>query len=206
SQSTLTIAFATIFFAIFALAPLIAEQPRGQSAAWAALPLFLALANAAVYFLQIYAIVEAPERPSLAWFALALAGLYIGLSRLSQKQYAATEGVERLHFLHLALAIGFITVAIPIRLDHHWITIGWFVEAGVLLWVGNRTRSEFLNGFAIGALVLGIFRLLAIDNFETDQVIFNSRIATYAVALAVLGAIIWAGRSRSDPTGKRAVG
>jgi uncharacterized membrane protein len=205
SQITLTIIFATIFFAIFAIAPLVAAQPAGQAAVWGALPLFLALANAAVYFLQVYAMVRVPDRPLTAWFALALAAVYIGLSRVSQKHYAEVEGVERLRFLHLALAIGFITVAIPIRLDHHWITMGWFVEAGALLWVAHRTRSDFLNLFAVGVLLLGIFRLLAIDNFETNQVIFNSRIATYAVALAVLGGIIWVGRSRSDDTGRHAV-
>jgi len=74
----------------------------------------------------------------------------------------------------------------------------------VLLWVAQRTRSDFLNVFAIGALVLGVIRLLAIDNFVTDQLIFNSRMATYAVALAVLGAIVWVGQTRADETGKRA--
>ena len=48
------------------------------------------------------------------------------------------EAARRVDLVHLALAIGFITVAIPIRLDAHWITIGWFVEAAVLLWVADR--------------------------------------------------------------------
>src|SRR5262249_39424648 len=158
SQIAPTIGFATIFFAIFAIAPLIVAQPPKQAAAWGALPLFLALVNAAVYFLQVYTMVPVTERPMTAWFALGLAAVYIGLSRLHQRHYADAQGVERLHFLHLALAIGFITVAIPVRLDHHWITMGWFVEAGVLLWVARRTRSDFLNLFAVGALVLGIVR------------------------------------------------
>lgn len=205
SQIAPTIVFATIFFAIFAIAPLIVAQPPKQAAVWGALPLFLALVNAAVYFLQVYTMVPVTERPMTAWFALGLAAVYIGLSRLHQRHYADAQGIERLHFLHLALAIGFITVAIPVRLDHHWITMGWFVEAGVLLWVARRTRSDFLNLFAVGALVLGIVRLLAIDNFDTSQLIFNARIATYAVALAVLGAIIWAARGRTDAAATRAV-
>jgi uncharacterized membrane protein len=205
SQIAPTIGFATIFFAIFAIAPLIVAQPPKQAAVWGALPLFLALVNAAVYFLQVYTMVPVTERPMTAWFALGLAAVYIGLSRLHQRHYADAQGIERLHFLHLALAIGFITVAIPVRLDHHWITMGWFVEAGVLLWVARRTRSDFLNLFAVGALVLGIVRLLAIDNFDTSQLIFNARIATYAVALAVLGAIIWAARGRTDAAATRAV-
>ena len=107
-----------------------------------------------------------------------------------------------MHFLHLALAIGFITVAIPIRLDAHWITIGWFVEAGVLLWVADRIQSDFLNVFALGALVLGVVRLLAIDNFYTTQLIFNLRMATYAVAVAALGAVAWYASKREDGTGR----
>ena len=96
------------------------------------------------------------------------------------------------------MAIGFITIAIPIRLDAHWITIGWFVEAGVLLWVGNRTKSDFLNVLALIALILGVARLLLIDNFHTTQLIFNMRMATYAVAVAVLGTVAWYAAQRSD--------
>ena len=87
---------------------------------------------------------------------MALAAIYIFLSRLFHTRNLTPGASEILYFLHLAVAIGFITVAIPIRLDAHWITIGWFVEAGVLLWVGNRIQSDFLNVFALGALTLGI--------------------------------------------------
>jgi uncharacterized membrane protein len=103
--------------------------------------------------------------------------------------------------LHLALAIGFITVAIPIRLDAHWVTMGWFVETAVLLWVAERLHSELLNLFAVGALVLGVGRLLLIDNFYITRPIFNNRMATYAVAIAVLGAVAWYGSRRKDETG-----
>jgi uncharacterized membrane protein len=205
SQFAITAAFATIFFVIFAIAPLVASHPPAQAGAWNTLPLFLALVNAAVYFFQIYVMVETPDRPVTAWFALVLAAVYIGLSRLSRRHYAEVEGANKLHFLHLSLAIGFITVAIPIRLDGHWITMGWFVEAGVLLWVASRIKSDFLNVFALCALALGVVRLLAVDNFVTDQLIFNSRFATYAVALAVLAGIVWFGRERADDAGRHVV-
>jgi uncharacterized membrane protein len=94
--------------------------------------------------------------------------------------------------------MGFITIAIPIRLDAHWITIGWFVEAGVLLWVADRVESDLLNAFALATLALGVARLLLIDNFSTTQLIFNLRMATYAVAVAVLGAVAWYAARRTD--------
>lgn len=198
SELDLTLAFATLFFAMFAIVPLITLQPEGEIPLLASIPAVLAFVNAGVYFLQAYAMIDEVDRTYMAWFALALAAIYIMLSRQVHTRAKARGASERLHFLHLALAIGFITVAIPIRLDAHWITIGWFVEAGVLLWVANRIQSDFLNVFALGALVLGVVRLLAIDNFYTTQFIFNLRMATYAVAVAVLGAVAWYASKREE--------
>jgi len=197
-QVGLTLGFATLFFAIFAIAPLVALQPEEEIPVFAVIPAALAFINAGVYFFQVYVMIEEIDKTYMAWFALGLAGVYIFLSRQVHNRKLSAGTSEILYFLHLAVAIGFITIAIPIRLDAHWITIGWFIEAGVLLWVGNRIQSDFLNVFALGALALGVVRLLLIDNFETTQLIFNMRMATYAVAVAVLGAVAWYAAQRED--------
>jgi uncharacterized membrane protein len=202
SQLSLTLTFATLFFGVFAIAPLVTLQPKDEHAVFASIPAVLAFVNAGVYFLQTYVMIEEVDKTYMAWFALALAAIYIFLSRLVHARNLTPGASEILYFLHLAVAIGFITVAIPIRLDAHWITIGWFVEAGVLLWVGNRIRSDFLNVFALGALTLGVFRLLAIDNFQSTQLIFNMRMATYAVAVAVLAIVGWYASQRTDETAR----
>ncbi len=199
-QLGLTLDFATLFFAIFAIAPLVTLQPEGEIAIFASIPAILAFVNAVVYFLQAYAMIQEVNKTYMAWFALALAAVYIFLSRQVHSRKLTPGASEILHFLHLAVAIGFITVAIPIRLDAHWITIGWFVEAGVLLWVGNRIKSDFLNVLALGALVLGVIRLLLVDNFSTTQLIFNMRMTTYAIAVAVLAAVAWYASERGDDT------
>ena len=201
-QLELTLAFATLFFAVFAIAPLVTLQPKDEHAVFASIPAVLAFVNAGVYFLQAYIMFEEVNKTYMAWFALGLAAIYIFLSRQVHARNLTPGASEILYFLHLAVAIGFITVAIPIRLDAHWITIGWFVEAGVLLWVGNRIHSDFLNAFALGALTLGIFRLLAIDNFQSTQLIFNMRMATYAVAVAVLAIVAWYASQRTDDTAR----
>ena len=198
SQLGLTLAFATLFFAVFAVAPLVTLQPEGEIALLASIPAILAFLNAGVYFLQAYIMIQEVDKTYMAWFALGLAAIYIFLSRRVHARSLSPGASEILYFLHLAVAIGFITVAIPIRLDAHWITIGWFIEAGVLLWVGNRVKSDFLDVLALAALVLGVGRLLLIDNFQTTQLIFNMRMATYAVAVAVLGAVAWYGSKRED--------
>jgi uncharacterized membrane protein len=198
SELALTLGFATLFFAIFAIAPLVTLQPEGEIPLFASVPAILAFVNAVVYFLQAYAMFEEVDKTDMAWFALALAAVYIFLSRQVQTRKITPGATQILHFLHLAVALGFITVAIPIRLDAHWITIGWFVEAGILLWVADRTSSELLNVFALAALALGVARLLLIDNFSTTQLIFNMRMATYAVAVSMLGAVAWYAARRAD--------
>jgi len=198
NQLGLTLGFASLFFAIFAIAPLVTLQPEGEPALLASIPPVLAFINAGVFFLQAYAMVEEVDKTRMAWFALVLAAIYIFLSRQVHARTTNAEASQILYYLHLAVAIGFITIAIPIRLDAHWITIGWFVEAAVLLWVANRIESDFLNVFALGALALGVVRLLAFDNFVSTQLIFNMRMATYSVAVAVLAIVAWYASQRGD--------
>jgi len=89
----------------------------------------------------------------------------------------------------VAIAIAFLTIAIPLKLDAQWITIGWLVESAALLWISVRTETDFLRYLAVAALTLGIIRLLFYDQFHTETLLFNARFATYAVAIAVLGGI-----------------
>ena len=193
SQITPTLFFATIFFLVFAIAPLLMlRQERGAGT----MPLILACVNAGTYFVQAYAMIMDISHSEMAWFSLALAAVYLGLNTVRPKSDAAGE--RNLRLMHLALAVGLVTVAIPIRLDGHWITIGWFVEAAALLWVGQRVKSELLNLFAITALILGVVRLLGFDDFDTSQPIFNMRMATFVIAIAVLGFVAYAASKRDD--------
>jgi len=202
SQLSPTLSFSTLFFAIFAVAPLVTLQPEGEAPLFASIPAILAFVNAVVYFLQAYAMFEEVDKTDMAWFALALAAVYIFLSRQVQSRKITPAATQTLHLLHLAVALGFITAAIPIRLDAHWITIGWFVETGVLLWVADRIKSELLNVFALAALALGVARLLFLDNFYVTQLIFNLRMATYTVAVVVLAAVAWYAARRTDYLGR----
>ena len=193
SQLAPTLFFVTVFFLIFAIAPLLMlRQERGVGV----MPLILAFVNAVTYFLQAYAMIMDISHAGMAWFSLALAAVYLGLNSLRPSSDDAGE--RNLRLMHLALAVGLVTVAIPIRLDGHWITIGWFVEAAALLWVGQRIKSELLNIFALTALVLGVVRLLAYDNVDTSQLIFNLRMATFVIAIAVLGFVAYAASKRED--------
>jgi uncharacterized membrane protein len=165
------------------------------------MPLILAFVNSATYFLQAYAMISEVSHTAMAWFSLALAAVYLVLNRYRPRA-SGPDAEHNLRLMHLALAVGLVTVAIPIRLEAHWITIGWFVEAAVLLWVGGLIKSDLLNIFALTALVMGVARLLLIDNFYSTALIFNMRIAVYGIAIAVLALVAYQASRRGDEAAK----
>ncbi len=194
-QRNLTVLFATLFAAIFAAIPLVTplEKSRWHKGISTTL-ILLPMVNAAAYFFALFAMYE-QEKTKLTWYALALAAVYLALSNLFRRRVGAEPSTLKLiNMLHVAVAIAFITVAVPLKLDAHWITIGWLIESAVLLFVAVRTQTNFLRYFAGTTLALGIVRLLAFDNFHTDTLVFNARFATYLVAIVILGAILFFGK------------
>ncbi len=197
-QRTLTVFFAALFAAIFAAIPLMTRHARSTRFAGPSVTLtLLPLLNAAAFFLALYEMYQ-DQTATLAWLALALAAIYLGLANTFAKRNTA-EDAKAIQLLHVAIAIAFITIAIPLKLDREWITIGWLIESAVLLFVSVKTRSNFLRYLAATALALGIARLLFFDRYNTQTLFFNTRFATYAVAIAVLGGVaVFGNRQASE--------
>lgn len=196
-QRALTVFFAALFAAIFAAIPLMTRYARSTRFGGPSITLtLLPLLNAAAFFLALYEMYQ-DQTATLTWFALALAAVYLGLAHAFARRHTA-EDAKVIQLLHVAIAIAFITIAIPLKLDREWITIGWLIESAVLLFVSVKTRTSFLRYLAATALVLGIARLLFFDRYNTETLIFNARFATYAVAIAVLGGIAVFGKRHAS--------
>ncbi|HET9285072.1 MAG TPA: DUF2339 domain-containing protein [Candidatus Angelobacter sp.] len=195
TERALTVLFAAIFFAIFAVVPLVTPLTRSRWHRGFSLTLtVLPLVNAAAFFLALYAMYER-ETATLTWYSLALAAAYLALSsQFKRRTGSEPDVVKVLSLLHVAIAIAFITIAIPLKLDQHWITIGWLVESAVLLWVAVKSEAHFLRIFAGCTLALGVARLLFYDNFNSDTLLLNARFGTYLVAIAIMGGIVAAGK------------
>jgi len=197
-QRALTVFFAASFAALFAVIPLVTRYEQstrfpGPSVTLTLLP----LCNAAAFFLALYVMYER-ETTTLTWFALALAAAYLGISGAFKRKFPGQD-TKFINLLHIAIAIAFITIAIPLKLEGQWITIGWLVESAVLLWISVKTRTDFLRYLAVTTLSLGIIRLLFFDQFQTETLLFNARFATYVVAIAILAGIALFGeRHASD--------
>jgi uncharacterized membrane protein len=196
-QRPLTVFFAALLAAIFAAVPLATRYERSTRFSGSSITLtLLPLMNAVIFFLQLYVMYQS-ETATLTWFALGLGAIYLCISAMFKKRFP-DDDVSVINLLHVAIAIAFITIAIPLKLEAHWITISWLIESATLLWISVRTKTNFLGYLAIAALSLGIFRLLAFDHFYTHTLIFNARLATYAVAIAVLAGIATLGKQHAS--------
>src|SRR5262249_39124224 len=156
--------------------------------------MLLPLANAVFFFLALFDMYE-HEKATLTWYALALAAIYLGLASLFRRRTDADpDTLKLINMLHVAIAIAFITIAIPLKANAQWITIGWLVESAVLLLISVRTNTNFLRYFSGATLALGVIRLLTIDSSQLQpRLVFNARFATYLVAVAILAGIVAAG-------------
>jgi len=189
-QMLRTIAFITLFLLLFAVVPLLRRwQDRGIAAGTL---LILPFANAFTYFGELSWIVQDSSR--LAKYAVALSAFFLILSFALQ-----LRGEEDAAAAHLAISLGFVTIAIPLQFHAVWITIGWLAEAAALLLLqrgmsgGGARAFRILGSFALAA---GVFRLLFIEHFQPQQLLLNMRALTYAIAVAIFSGIAIAARDR----------
>jgi uncharacterized membrane protein len=197
SQRPVTVFFAALFAAIFAAVPLVTRHERSTRFSGPSITLtMLPVLNAGLFFLGLYFMYYG-ESGTLTWYALVLAAIYLAIGGAFKKRFPG-EDTTVLNSLHVSIAVAFLTIAIPLKLDTQWISIGWLIESAVLLWVSVRTHTNLLRYLAVAALGLGIFRLLIYDQFRTETLFFNARFATYLVAIAVLAGITIFGKKHAS--------
>ncbi len=128
--AALTAFFLALFFLIFVTPSL--RIPLHADPKHARIPaLFLPLANATFIALALYSVLQdAGYHALLPWTALLLSAIYLALLRLPQTRITSA--------IHLALAVVFLTIAIPLKLHDQWITIAWLTEGAALLWLAIR--------------------------------------------------------------------
>ena len=225
SQQARTIAFATLFMIIFALVPVLrrwSERLADQ------VIIMLPFLNALAYFIALSWMLSR-DLHRLAYYATALAGFFLAIAVIPVIPSPAPSlipspeegegpgrgqdgtplpdpslrlGMTPISAAHIAIALGFITIAIPLRFDEFSITIGWMAEAAALLVLAMQPLSaparrafRILGSIALG---LALFRLLLIDRFHPAHIFWNMRALLYAMAVAIFAGIsLAASRSRN---------
>lgn len=159
-QRALTLSFATLFFAIFAIAPLWTTRSRAELAPHSNISIITAALNAGAYFFEVYVVLRHTEKAAAALCALALAGVYLAFADIFRR--AGGQGTSMRH-LYLALSSAFVTLAIAIEFSSYWISIAWFLEAAALMTVGFWKRSAFVRWQALALIALTIAKVFALD-------------------------------------------
>jgi uncharacterized membrane protein len=188
-----TIFFFTLFFVIFATLAIfhnvINHRPTTR------LDLSLIFTNATLYFSTSYGLLNAEYRPYLGLFAVLMSAFYLGFGYLT---WSRDREDKYLIYSFLGLSTLFLTLAVPIQLDQHWVTMGWAIEGAVLTWIGLKagsraTRYSGLLMFAIA--VLHWFRVdvhdFAYYSWQSFTPILNRRAFSVLVMIAAFAVAAW---------------
>ncbi len=161
---TVALLFSSIFFLIFyciLLAYKLVQKEkynRGDIA--------LLLLNSFIFYGIGYSIIESHTNGSqfLGLFTLANAFIHFIACSIIYREKLADR-----HLLYLVagLVLVFITLAIPVQLDGHWVTILWAAEAALLFWIG-RTKQVLVYEKLSYPLMLLAMGSMAIDWTDID--------------------------------------
>lgn len=196
--------FQTVVFLIFLLSHLARRLFRHQKPAfedlgqimtdpfkWPAVfeNLGLLLINPFVFFATSYHLLNPNQHDWMGVFAIGMALGYAGAAKVLLDRKATTRS-ELL--LMIGVALIFVTLAIPIQLKSNWITIGWAVEALVILWAGIETRSEPLRVAAHTVFVLTLIRLVFWDTPHGYRGLFTPILNKYFLSSLLVTACLFA--------------
>ena len=151
-----------------------------------ALDLVFTFINAAAYIIISLFIWD----KLIAWMGSLyfLLAIFYGILGYSMARRGAES--TRLGYFSSAVALVFLTVAIPVQLgDTVWTTIAWAAEGAVLVWLSYSLRMPQLRWYSWVAFFLMAVRLLFFDtavNWRTFQPVLNERFLAFAVSIAAL--------------------
>jgi uncharacterized membrane protein len=178
--------FQTAIFLLFLLAHLARELIRRETATLE--DALLLLVNPFVFYATAYHLLNPTHHDWMGAFAIGMALLYAGIAKI-----LLSRGVtgRREILLLIAIALTFVTIAIPIQLRSNWITIAWAVEGVAILWAGLEIRSVRLRAHAFVLFGLAFFKFLSWDSPYGYRPAFIPVFNRYFLSsLAVIGCYI----------------
>ncbi len=195
-----TLVFATIFFVVFEALPAVESLRAG--ALTNPLDVVLLAANALQYLAALRQMLWPEYRWGLTFGVLVLAAAHLAAERALPKEKAAGTA-QTARILYAALALMFVTVAIPIRLDGNWVTLAWAAEALVLVWCGLHTELPPLRWAGLVMFGIVALRLLVVPPLAglNPAFLLNERFLTLAFCAGCAAAAFFLARRSPAPVG-----
>ncbi len=150
--------FQTAIFLLFLLAHLARELIRREQETLE--DALLLLANPFAYFATTYHLYNPTHHDWMGAFAICMALVYASAAKLLLSRSMTSR---REILLLIAVALTFVTIAIPIQLRSNWITIAWAVEGLAILWAALEIRSLRLRAHAFALFGLAFIKFLFWD-------------------------------------------
>jgi uncharacterized membrane protein len=189
--------FLLCFFLIFSFAPRLVKTNNvgSTTTAWDLLAIgVLPVANAALGFIAFYQLFDSSTAETVGpWLAVAFAGFYLLILRLPETA-RLHKSPPLLSSIHISTSVVFLTISLPLKAQGRWLTIGWLAEGAALLWTTTRVRSRLLGVLALFSIILGLGALLMVNPDTSTTPFFNTRFATYCVAITIFTFVAWLAR------------
>lgn len=184
-----TTVFLSFFVLLFAAATILARQKRVHAEQDDAARALISMANAAFGFLGFYAMLShngSGRNAALAWCSVGFGAFYLALRKWIERTPIAGSRLASLSDVQLSIAIVFLTLAVPLAVHGHWVTVGWMAEGAVLVWVATRLRTRLMQVLAAGALTLGLISLAMDATIGQNRVLWNTRLLSFGVSIAAM--------------------
>jgi len=178
--------FQTAIFLLFLLTHLARELIRRETATLE--DALLLLVNPFVFYATAYHLLNPTHHDWMGAFAIGMALLYAGIAKILLSRGLKSR---REILLLIAVALTFVTIAIPIQLRSNWITIAWAVEGVAILWAGLEIQSVRLRAHAFVLFGLAFFKFLLWDTPYGHRPAFIPVFNRYFLSsLAVIGCYV----------------
>lgn len=175
-----TLAFATLFFVLFAALPIIRSRREGRIGDT---EYFTAIGNVFAILLALEQMLWPEYRWGLTASYLALAAVHLlAVRALPEPKPGAQSETDHVRWLFAGLALLCVSLAIPARLDHQWLTIAWAIEGALLVWGGVRINSWKLRMAGCLFFAIAAVRLIFLE-IPAHRFIWNERFLAYAIAV-----------------------
>lgn len=203
----LALLFAGVFFTLF-YGVFIGYQLT-QNRKLEAGDVFLLLANSFLFYGFGYSILDRTESTAsfTGLFTVTNAVVHFAVSLLVYRRRLADK---TLFYLVAGLVLVFITIAIPVQLNGHWVTLLWAGEAALLYWIGTSKQVTVYQRLSYPLMALAFLSLL--QDWESGNVVyvngqtqtstmpvFNFQFLTSVLFIAAFGFINYV-RNRYKPS------
>ena len=139
------------------------------------------------------------------WFGVISLSLALLYGLVAYAAIKRTGTPPEVALFTLALAVVFLTVAVPLQLSGNWVSVAWAAEGTVLIWTGLLLARWPMRVFGLGVLALAAIRLLLFDTpveLADFTPVLNERFPTFVAAIAafsVAAYLYWQRREHLEP-------